>query len=331
MEIRHDPITKRAVIIAEGRAERPNDFVMPTPTEDFSKDGCPFCVGNEDKTPYELEAFREEGTSPNQPGWSVRVFSNMYPAVTPDLPPATGGDRLLSSIGAFGSHEVIVDVADHLASISEFSIEQYTDVLRMYRRRLLVAARDERLAYGLIFKNVGPGAGASMVHTHSQLFAMPEIPMTVAEEIEGAAKYQVRTGCCIWCDLIDRARDDGRVVIETDHFIAFCPYAPRFPLETHVLPTFHVRQFEETAEDLLPELSEVMVYLIRKIETTLDLRAYNYLIHNAPFDSLEARQYHWHIEVMPRTTSVAGFEWGTGYYINPIPPELAAQRLRAVE
>ena len=330
MEIRHDPITNRAVIIAEGRAARPSDFVMPRPVEDTSNDGCPFCVGNEDQTPGEIDAFRDEGTKPDRPGWHVRVVPNKYPAVLRTISPEPSGDRLLSSIGGFGSHEVIIDTTEHLASISQLSIGQYTDVLRMYRRRLLDLSQDERLAYGLIFKNVGPAAGASLTHCHSQLIATPLIPSVIAEEIDGAAKYHVRTGRCVWCGLIERARDDGRVVIETDHFVALCPYAPRFPLETHVLPTFHVRQFEETAEALLAELSEVMVCLIRKIETTLGLSAYNYLIHTAPFDFAEARQYHWHVEVIPRTTSVAGFEWGTGYYINPVPPELAAERLREV-
>lgn len=328
MEIRHDPITSRAVIIAEDRAARPNDFAMPQLVQNTSNEGCPFCVGKESQTPGEIAAFRADGSKPDQPGWSVRVVPNKYPAVRRTVLPNRTEDHLLASIGGFGSHEVIVDTAEHLASVSQFSVDQYTAVLRMYRQRLLDLSRDERLAYGLIFKNVGPAAGASLAHSHSQLIATPIIPSVIAEEIQGAAQYQVRQGRCVWCDLIERARTGGRVVKESANFIAVCPYAPRFPLETHVLPTFHVRQFEETAEDLLAELSEVVICLIRKIEIILGLSAYNYLIHTAPFDFAEARQYHWHVEIIPRTTSIAGFEWGTGYYINPIPPELAAARLR---
>lgn len=328
MEIRRDPITNRAVIIAEERAGRPCDFVMPELDKNIASEDCPFCVGNENQTPGEIDAFRAEGSEPDRPGWKVRVVPNKFPAVRRTVAPETSGDRLLSAIGGFGSHEVIVDTTEHRASVSQLSVEQYTDVLRMYRRRLLDLAKDKRLAYGLIFKNVGPAAGASLAHAHSQLIATPVIPSVIAEEIKGAAKYWVRQGSCVWCDLIERAREDGRVVKESEHFIALCPYAPRFPLETHVLPTFHIRQFEETAEDLLAEFSELMVYLIGTIETTLGLSAYNYLFHTAPFDFAEARQYHWHVEIIPRTTSIAGFEWGTGYYINPVPPEVAAERLR---
>ena len=330
MEIRHDPITSRAVIIAEDRAARPCDFVLPEPVGEGANDNCPFCVGNEGQTPGEIDAFREKGSRPDQPGWSVRVVPNKYPAVRQSVSPEPIQKGFLSSIGGFGSHEVIIDTAEHLASVSQLSPAQYTDVLRMYQRRLLDLSKDRRLAYGLIFKNVGPAAGASLVHSHSQLIATPVVPSVIEEELQGAAKYQVLRGRCVWCDLIERARTEGRVVMETDHFIAACPYAPRFPLETHVLPTMHVRQFEETIEDLLAELSELMVYLIGKIETTLGIIAYNYLIHTSPFDPEENRQYHWHVEIIPRTTSIAGFEWGSGYYINPVPPELAAAKLREV-
>lgn len=336
MEIRFDPITSRAVIIAEDRAARPCDFVLPEPVDEESNQDCPFCVGNEGQTPGEIDAFRSEGSEADQSGWNVRVVPNKYPAVRQSVSPepikyeGPSEHQFLSAIGGFGSHEVIIDTAEHLASVSQLSTAQYTDVLRMYRRRLLDLGQDKRLAYGLIFKNVGPAAGASLVHSHSQLIATPIVPSVIEEELQGAAKYQVRHGRCVWCDLIERARADGRVVMESDRFVAICPYAPRFPLETHVLPTFHVRQFEASTEDLLAEMSEMTVCLIGKIETTLGIIAYNYLIHTSPFDFAETRQYHWHVEIIPRTTSIAGFEWGSGYYINPVPPELAAAKLREV-
>jgi UDPglucose--hexose-1-phosphate uridylyltransferase len=325
-ELRKDPIVGRWVIVSEGRADRPNDFehVPQKRADQF----CPFCEGHEDSSPPEIWALRQAGSQPGTPGWRVRVVPNKYPALDGQaIASATGG--LFESLPGWGAHELIVESPRHLTSSSELTDEQLAEVLAAYRERMIALRRERRLRYGMIFKNVGPAAGASLEHTHSQLIGLPIVPINVAEEMAGSLAFYERTGKCIYCQLIAEEHERGqRMVLDLGDFVAFCPFAGRFPLETWLLPKSHESHFEQLAQENLLQLAQIMRRVIAGIERVIERPAYNYIIHTSPFDSPALGHYHWHMEIIPRVTNIAGFEWGTGFYINPVPPEEAASQLR---
>ncbi|MBN2025014.1 MAG: galactose-1-phosphate uridylyltransferase [Pirellulales bacterium] len=329
-ELRKDPIVDRWVIVAEGRAERPHEFETAAPRRRPAP--CPFCGGNEHCTPPEILAYREPGTQPDGPGWRVRVVPNMFPALEVQGHPDRRAEGLYDAMGGVGAHEVIIESPRHVVSTSDLSESEVREVLRAYRDRLVDRGKDPRLAYGLIFKNVGPAAGASIEHGHSQLIATPIVPESVRAEMAGSLEFAHSRGRCVFCDVIRQELVDGRrIVLDAPGFVAFCPFASRFAFETWILPKGHGSHFECVQDGAVGELSGVLRRVIGKIETALDRPAYNYLVHTAPFDTPELGHYHWHIEVMPSLTRAAGFEWGTGFYINPVRPEDAADVLREAE
>jgi UDPglucose--hexose-1-phosphate uridylyltransferase len=184
----------------------------------------------------------------------------------------------------------------------------------------------------MVFKNVGKVAGASLEHTHSQIIVLPTVPRTVGDEMRGAQQFYDYRGRCIFCDMVAQELDDGeRVVLEGEQFVAFEPYASRFPFETWILPKRHASHVEEITRESVAELAYCLKASLQKLEKALNDPAYNYMIHTTPFDLGAVDHYHWHIEIIPRLTKVAGFEWGTGFYINPVPPESAAEFLRGTQ
>jgi UDPglucose--hexose-1-phosphate uridylyltransferase len=216
--------------------------------------------------------------------------------------------------------------------MSRLSVDNIREVLWAYRDRLVDLKRDPRLVHGLIFKNKGAPAGASLEHCHSQLIVTPVVPISVWEEMTGALEFYNYRGRCIYDDMIQQELAAGRrVVLDTPGFIVFCPFASRFPFETWILPKQHSSQFENIPRQSLDELGMILRAVLGKLEAALDDPPYNYVVHTAPFDSGELPHYHWHFEIFPRLTRVAGFEWGSGFYINPVPPEEAAAFLRETE
>lgn len=329
-DLRKDPIVGRWVIIAKSRAKRPHDFDT-TPRRHAGR-FCPFCAGNEDKTPGEIIAYRSPGSQRNRPGWRVRVIPNKFPALEIEGELNKRGEGIYDMMRGVGAHEVIVESPDHVMSTSELSEEQLREVLWVYRDRLVDLKRDPRLVYGMIFKNVGAAAGASLEHTHSQLIVTPIVPINVWEEMTGSLEFYNYRGRCVYCDMIQQeSASEKRIVLDTPGFVAFCPFASRFPFETWILPKNHSSHYENIQKNGVDDLSGVMKQVIAKIEASLDRPAYNYIIHTAPFDTQELGHYHWHIEIIPSLTKPAGFEWGTGFYINPVPPEEAAGFLREIE
>jgi UDPglucose--hexose-1-phosphate uridylyltransferase len=330
-ELRKDPIVGRWVIIAHERAKRPNDFKGEA--QALARPGlCPFCEGQEDKTPHEILAYRERDTEPNGPGWRVRVVPNKFPALKIEGDLEKRGEGIYDMMAGVGAHEVIIESPRHLISMAEMSEDNIREVLWVYRDRLVDLKKDSRLIHGLLFKNVGAAAGASLEHTHSQLIVTPTVPITVWEEMTGALEFYNYRGRCIYCDMVrQELSDEKRVVLDTPHFTAFCPYASRFPFETWILPKTHSSHFENIPKPGVDDLGTVLRTVLNKLELALDSPPYNYIVHTAPFDHQELPHYHWHIEIIPRLTKVAGFEWGSGFYINPVPPEEAAAYLREVE
>ena len=327
-ELRKDPIVNRWVIIAPDRAGRPHEF-EPPPDRRLDQ-SCPFCEGNEHETPPEIVAYRSPDSRPDRPGWRVRVVPNKFPALGIHDHAQRPSDGFHRVMGGLGTHEVIIESPNHVTSASELSGEQLGEVFSVYRERLIELSKNPRLSYGMIFKNVGASAGASIEHTHSQLIATPIVPINVWEEVTGALEYHHCRGRCVYCEMIRRELAGGeRMVLDTAGFVAFCPYASRFPFETWILPKSHGSHYEQIRQTEIEQLGGVIKEVVSRIELALDRRAYNYIMHTAPFDTPELGHYHWHIEVMPSVTKAAGFEWGSGFHINSVAPEDAASILRA--
>ena len=326
-ELRKDPITGRWVIIATDRPRRPGDFVR----EQVAPRGvraCPFCPGSEDKTPPEVLAYRNGGAA-NEPGWTLRVIPNKFPALRVEGSMERQGEGLYDKMTGIGAHEVIIETADHALTTADMPEKRVEDLFWAFRDRALDLKKDRRLRYVLLFKNHGEAAGSSIEHTHSQLIALPVVPKRVQEEMTGARRYYEFKERCIYCDIIRQELDTGsRVVLETDHYLAIAPYAPRFPFETWILPRAHRSHFEDFDAPALQNLAWVFRALLRKLDRVLERPPYNMVIHTSPIQEGPDPSYHWHIELIPKLTKVAGFEWGTGFYLNPTPPEEAAKFLR---
>jgi UDPglucose--hexose-1-phosphate uridylyltransferase len=317
------------VIIALERAKRPHDFKHQEQSV-VETSACPFCEGNEDQTPTEIIAYRERGSRPNGPGWRVRVIPNKFPALKIEGSLDKRGEGIYDKMAGVGAHEVIVESPQHHLSMAALSEENIREILWVYRDRLVDLKKDNRLLHGLLFKNVGPAAGASLEHTHSQLIVTPTVPISVWEEMTGALEFYNYRGRCIFCDIIQQElATESRIVLDSPHFTAFCPYASRFPFETWIVPKGHSSHYENIPKNALDDLGGTLRQVLSKLEKALDSPPYNYIIHTAPFDHQELPHYHWHIEIIPRLTKVAGFEWGSGFYINPMPPEDAAGFLRS--
>ena len=329
-ELRKDPVIGRWVIIAAERGKRPSDFTSQ-PTEPVGG-FCPFCEGNEDKTPPEIRALRAPGSLANKRGWSLRVVPNKFPALQIEGSLDKRGEGIYDRMNGVGAHEVIIETPKHLVTLTGLSVAEIELILWAYRERLADLKRDHRFTYGMVFKNVGRPAGASLEHTHSQIIVLPTAPRTVADEMRGGRQFHDFRGRCIFCDIVRQEIETGsRVVYECDQFVAFEAYAARSPFETWIVPKAHMSHYEDIPRPVATALARCLKTTLLKIETALNRPAYNYIMHTTPFDLGDAEHYHWHIEVIPRLTRVAGFEWGTGFYINPVPPESAAEFLRDTE
>lgn len=336
-ELRKDPVTGRWVIISTARGKRPSDF-PPDIKENKGKENCPFCPGNEALTPPEIFALRPPGSEKDKPGWRIRVVPNKYPALGIDSPLSKKGLGIYDQMSGFGAHEVIVESTDHEKTIEDLSIDEICEVISVSQDRIQDLHRDVRFRYVLLFKNEGPQAGASLSHPHSQLIATPITPKRVKEELAGSESYYKQKERCVFCDMTAYEKEEGvRLVYENEHFITYCPFASRFPFEMCLLPKHHELNFHESRTHG-KALAQCLKATMEKLDKVLNHPQYNYVFHTAP--NLVARRgywqtihedYHWHLEIIPRLTKVAGFEWGTGFYINPTSPEDAAKYLREAE
>jgi UDPglucose--hexose-1-phosphate uridylyltransferase len=331
-ELRRDPITARWVIIATDRQKRPTDFRVERTTL-IGGAHCPFCPGHESFTPPEILAYRQNGSGPNTAGWDVRVVPNKFPALQVEGTLDRVGEGMFDRMNGIGAHEVIIETPSHdrsFASMSEADIER---VLWAYRERIIDLKRDFRLRYIVVFKNHGAPAGATLEHPHSQLIALPIVPDFAREELDGARRHYAGKDRCVFCDIVRQDLSDRRrVILENADVVALAPYAPRFAFETWLLPKRHGARFEEAPRQDYENLSRLLKSVLQRMERALESPPYNLVIHNAPFaDGDVTDVFHWHVEIIPRITRIAGFEWGTGFYINPTPPEEAAQVLRAVQ
>lgn len=326
-ELRKDPVSGRWVIVASERRSRPSDFHVET---DVRRGGfCPFCEGNEDKTPHQIASYPALKGEATNAQWAVRVVPNKFPALGIEGSLRKRGVGVYDMMNGVGAHEVIIETPAHVTTPTALSDPHFGLVVRAYADRLLDLQRDRRFAYGLVFKNVGRQAGASLEHTHSQLIVTPVVPLQVATEMQCCKQFDDYRGRCLLCDIVMQEIEDGRRVVEqTDNFLVVAPYASRFPFEMWILPKTHSAHFTDMNAPMIAEFASVLRRALSSLEVSLQNPAYNYILHTSPFGVGEIGYYHWHVEIIPRLTRIAGFEWGTGFYINTVAPEEAADYLR---
>lgn len=330
---RQDPLTGRWVIIAADRGRRPNEFRLAARTAGGA-DSCPFCPGREDRTTPEVAAFgRAAGAPPNTPGWRARAFPNMYPALE-DRPPVPGAapDGFVVHPGV-GSHEVVVYTPDHDAGPTTAGAAGLADLLLMLRDRTRALAAEPDRRYVLAFVNHGPESGATLAHPHAQVIAAPVVPDTVRAKMERFTAAR-ETGECLLCGLIGREETLGERIVAADaDGVVLAPWASRLPYEMLLVPRRHAADLAALDDAEATRLAALLARVLGSFETIHPDPPLNLVVHGAPLvrspaDEAAAAAFHWHIEILPRLTRLAGFEAGTGFHINAVPPETAARRLR---
>jgi UDPglucose--hexose-1-phosphate uridylyltransferase len=341
-ELRTDWLTGRTVLIAENRAHRPNDFVCEAafPGRSLSKSAagrvennetlpsCPFCIGNESRTPPAVyEKFNARGQ------WQVRIVANMFAAVevnAPTVVPPIASSPADSQLAApaTGAHEVIIECPTHLDRLSSLTVDELHEVIQAYAARL-AHWHGAQLGYGLVFKNQGPRAGASIAHLHSQLIALPFVPAAVEAEQQRAAGFYSQDGSCPYCHLIAKEQAaKERIVLEREGFIAFCPFASWQPGEVWLMPMAHEPSFEAASPERLERLTGVLHVLIGQLESVVPGLAYNLILRTATWRGDNDYGSHWRIELLPRINTFAGLELATDIHINHLAPERAARQLQ---
>lgn len=329
-ELRLNVLTNEWVILAPVRSQRPSDLCRahPRPARVAHDPGCPFCPGNEQRS---VETARvPDGAG----GWRTRVVLNRFPALTRDAPGsgAVGEEvrGLRVRADAYGAHEVFVDTPRHDDVTALMSVAELTGVLESYRARYRVMAADPRLAHVVIFKNHGAAAGASLAHPHSQLIASPVASRQVLDRMALFARHLRDHGGCLACAVLaDELRDGARVLHAGRGFVALTPWAALSPFHTWILPRRHLRNFGDIAADELVDLASTLRRVLRMLHFGLGDPDFNYVIRSGPLRG-GGVDYHWYLSIVPRVGERAGFEFGSGMYINPTWPDDTAAFLRAV-
>lgn len=339
-EFRWDPLKATWVITANHRAREPRDFFLDR--QKIQTSACPFCPGHEGKTPSEVFALRQPGQPANGPDWQVRVVPNKFPLLRIEGELNRRADGHYEMMQGIGAHEVVIETPEHERAMADFSVTEITRVLQAYRMRLLDLRRDTRFRYLQIFKNHGFEAGAPLPHAHSQIMAVPITPPTTKVELNVCRDYFRTNDRCLICDLIVQELTDGRRVVYDDgRFLVVTPYASCFPFELRLFPQRHGHDFALQDDADLEACATALRNVLRRLRNLLRDPPFNFILHTAPpmqprpehpdyWTSLPL-DYHWHIELVPRLSRIAGFEWGSGFFINLMPPEDAARFLRGTD
>jgi UDPglucose--hexose-1-phosphate uridylyltransferase len=329
-ELRQNCFTKEWVVIATERAKRPEEMAMRRTPKTISSyvETCPFCPGNEDKTPPEL--LRVPAGTGN--GWQVRVVPNKFAALSRDVTPQRTIHRSRRIINGFGVHDVIIETPDHSQAMALMTDAQVADVLRVYKARYSQLSLDQRIAHVTIFKNHGIDAGTSLEHPHSQLVATPVISLQVRQRFQEALRHFDDFGECMFCQAIEEELDEGRrIVMATEYFVASELFASPAPFCTHIHPRRHMASFGDISAAEITDLGRVLRTVLAKLYHGLANPDFNFTIRTAPAELIGARYFHWYLSIIPRLTRVAGFELGSGMFINTVLPEAAAEFLRNVK
>jgi UDPglucose--hexose-1-phosphate uridylyltransferase len=325
------------VIIATDRGKRPSDFI-PQPVDVPEQAKNPFAEGNEHMTPPEIFAFRDPKSKPNGPGWQVRVVPNKFPALRIEGDLDKEGQGIYDKMNGIGAHEVIIETPNPTLQLEQQPVESIGRVIETYKIRITDLLRDPRFRYILLFKNFGKQAGATIGHPHSQLIAMPVTPKRLKEKLVVAMQYYAYKDRSLFEDILRQEIKEGsRLVYENAGFVAHCPFASRFPFEVTIMPRRQSAYFQEIHPDEILLLADALKVTLMKLSKALNQPQYNYLVSTGParyahhgYWSTIDQDFRWHIEILPRLTLIAGFEVGTGFYINPTPPEEAAKYLREI-
>jgi UDPglucose--hexose-1-phosphate uridylyltransferase len=327
-ELRLNLITREWVIIATERAKKPEEFRKLKNKKNLPEylDSCPFCPGNEQRTPDEIMRI------PYGDSWKIRVTPNKFSALSPDLNRERKNEGGRHIITGFGKHEVIIESPVHNISIAGMPIEDIADLIRTYRERFEAIYSEPGIEHVIIFKNYGEGAGTSLLHPHSQIIGTPVTPLQVRHRIEEGMRYFDNTGGCLMCSCLNDEISDGRrIILNTGHFVTFVPFAAISPFHTWIFPKRHCATFSSITKEEVNDLAWHLKTILRKFYAGLEDPDFNYVIRSENPKECRSEYFHWYISIVPRITQTAGFELGSGMYINTSIPEESAEFLRKIK
>ncbi len=335
-ELRKDPVLGRWVAVMN-YSKSPSDYILYSNENNMDgEEKCIFCPGREKEIPDEIMSVERVNTDNTQNGWWTRVIPSFFPVFKVEGDLGRKGEGMYDKMNSIGSNEIIIESPEHSVRPEDIGSEQMVRVLRTYSNRMIELDKDPRFRYTLIYKNSGKEAGAFSSHPMSMLASTPIIPKRLKEELDGAKQYYAYKERCIFCDIVrEEIRFEKRVILETDKFIAFCPYASKFPFESWILPKRHNCAFQDIEKDEIEDMALILSSVLKKLRAAFNGLPYNYYIHTAPnriprkdhWHTL-GDDFHWHLEIMPRLLRTSGFEWGSGFYILPTSPEDAAKYLK---
>lgn len=333
-ELRYDPVKQIWSVIATDRSRKPDDYLVKR--LEFRRDElsvCPFCEGNEDRTGQEIFALRKGNR------WQTRVVPNRYPAFRIEGELKRTAHGIYDTVNAVGAHEVVIETPDHGMNPGNYTETVLHNLFHTFRERIKDLKKDTRFRYIMPFKNYGLLAGAALDHPHSQIIALPVTPNVVKTKLTSALKHYQTKERCLFCDILDQERDENtRIIYENQDFVALCPYASAIPFEVVIYPKRHSHCFTETDEGELSGLADITKEVFQRLHGCLEDPPLNMVIHTSPpvvkrpsqsgyWNSIK-EDFHWHIEITPRLSGTAGFETGTGFFINSVAPESAAEYLK---
>jgi UDPglucose--hexose-1-phosphate uridylyltransferase len=328
-EFRQNFVTKEWVIIASERAKRPDQMstgLEPRPQPPAFREDCPFCPGHEDRTPPPVMVSEQGGQ------WAVRVVPNKFAALRSDERPCREQNGPFLRAGGFGIAEVVIESPHHDVTLETLPLGRVELVLRAFRSRHLAIASDPRINLVSIFRNYGPLAGTSLEHPHSQIIATPIVPPHVRDPWRHAQLHFDTTGRCAYCEMVEgELAARVRVLVETPHFVSFVPYAAKTPFETRIYPKRHHASFSWASDAEVADLAKVLRDTLQRMRLGLRNPDYNFIIRSAGSGDEDVRHLHWYLVIIPKITTPAGFEIGSGIYINTVAPEGAAEYLRGVQ
>jgi UDPglucose--hexose-1-phosphate uridylyltransferase len=328
-EFRQNIATKEWVIIAPGRGKRPHDFakeqVKRQPLPPYLPD-CPFCPGNESATPEPVLTIPMDGR------WKIRVVPNKFAALQPEFEATRVQVGSFLAAKGFGIAEVVIESPEHDKTIATMPLDEVAGILTAYRERYRAIAKNDKINLVTIFRNHGPRAGTSLEHPHSQIIATPIVPPHVRYPIEQAIQHYDKYGTCVYCDMVaEEIRQGERIVVDSGNFVAFCPWAARTPFEARIYPKRHAASFGLINDDEIWELAAVLHSMLRRIYVCLENPDYNFVLRSSPVGDEDVRYLHWYLIIIPKVTTPAGFEIGSGIYINTVSPEDSARYFKATD
>jgi len=329
-ELRQNFATKEWVVIATERSRRPEEMASKRERKQLASyvATCPFCPGNEKLTPPEVLRVPTAMDVP----WHARVIPNKFAALSREAQPSRTMHRLRRSVNGFGVHDVIVETPDHAQVMALLPDSYVAEILHIYKTRYDELSLDPRIALITIFKNHGLDAGTSLEHPHSQMIATPVTSLQVRERFQQALRHFDDFGECMFCQMLsEELEEQVRIVAVSEHFVALEVYASPAPFCTHIYPRRHMASFGDISATEVNDLARMLRLILAKLYHGLADPDFNFTIRSAPADSVSVKYFHWYVSVIPRLTRVAGFELGSGMFINTVLPEAATEFLRKVD